>query len=96
MYLLQLHQPTCSPQVFAEIVSSGLDSLPQPLVLAVQDEHLMAFVALPDTASFLLQDFMGPTPLYSQGALGFPPLVTLLTLLPSLTFLTPTGDPKAP
>lgn len=41
------------PQVFADIVCSGLDSLPQPLLLVVQFRRLAVSVALPGTTPFL-------------------------------------------
>ena len=74
------------PWVFADAVASGWDSLPQPLLLIVQDKHPICWhCPCPSSRTIL-----GATPLYSNGALGFP----LLVHFSSLTFLIPARDPK--
>lgn len=78
---LQPRHPPGSPlPVFADSVSSGLASPPQPLLLVVQDSVVRTVPLAPaDTTPLLPPGLVGAPPPYSLSTLGFLLSVALLT-----------------
>lgn len=79
-WLQPRHPPSSPLPVFADSVSSGLASPPQPLLLVVQDSVVRTVPVAPaDTTPLLPPGLVGAPPPYSLSTLGFLLSVALLT-----------------